>query len=72
MCEAQKYGCPIEDKGITLRASHLIDQKVMNDPPARWEALRLVQAFQFTVSDINYTFIGWMMLTCCGLVRLGH
>ena len=56
---ARDYGCLIEDKGITFRASYLIDPKgvlrqiTMNDLPVGRsvdEALRLVQAFQFTVS----------------------
>ncbi|KAN0114198.1 Thioredoxin-like fold [Russula decolorans] len=54
---ARDYGCLIEDKGIALRASYLIDPKgvlrqiTMNDLPVGRsvdEALRLVQAFQFT------------------------
>jgi len=54
---ARDYGCLIEDKGITFRASYLIDPKgvlrqiTMNDLPVGRsvdEALRLVQAFQFT------------------------
>ncbi|KAH9010456.1 2-cysteine peroxiredoxin [Lactarius hengduanensis] len=53
---AREYGCLIEDKGITFRASYLIDPKgilrqfTMNDLPVGRsvdEALRLVQAFQF-------------------------
>jgi alkyl hydroperoxide reductase subunit AhpC len=57
---AREYGCLIEDKGITFRASYLIEPKgvlrqiTMNDLPVGRsvdEALRLVQAFQFTVSD---------------------
>ena len=56
---AHEYGCLIEDKGITFRASYLIDPKgalrqiTMNDLPVGRtvdEAIRLVQAFQFTVS----------------------
>ena len=56
---AQDYGCLIEDKGFALRASYLIDPKgvlrqiTMNDLPVGRsvdEALRLVKAFQFTVS----------------------
>ena len=56
---ARDYGCLIESKGIALRASYLIDPKgvlrqiTMNDLPVGRsvdEALRLVQAFQFTVS----------------------
>ena len=56
---ARDYGCLIEDKGIAFRASYLIDPKgalrqiTMNDLPVGRsvdEALRLVQAFQFTVS----------------------
>jgi AhpC/TSA family len=59
---AREYGCLIEDKGITFRASYLIDPKgvlrqiTMNDLPVGRsvdEALRLVQAFQFTVSDLS-------------------
>ena len=55
---AREYGCLIEDKGIAFRASYLIDPKgvlrqiTMNDLPVGRsvdEALRLVQAFQFTV-----------------------
>ncbi|KAH9020066.1 2-cysteine peroxiredoxin [Lactarius pseudohatsudake] len=54
---AREYGCLIEDKGITFRASYLIDPKgilrqfTMNDLPVGRsidEALRLMQAFQFT------------------------
>ncbi|KAF8263207.1 peroxiredoxin [Lactarius quietus] len=54
---ARDYGCLIEDKGITFRASYLIDphgvlrQITMNDLPVGRsveEALRLIQAFQFT------------------------
>ncbi|KAI9432336.1 peroxiredoxin [Lactarius indigo] len=54
---AREYGCLIEDKGIAFRASYLIDPKgvlrqiTMNDLPVGRsvdEALRLVQAFQFT------------------------
>jgi hypothetical protein len=54
-----EYGCLIEDKGITFCASYLIDPKgvlrqiTMNDLPVGRsvdEALRLVQAFQFTMS----------------------
>ncbi len=56
---AGDYGCLIAEKGITFRASYLIDPKgvlrqiTMNDLPVGRsvdEALRLVQAFQFTVS----------------------
>lgn len=63
MCVARDYGCLIEDKGITFRASYLIDPKgvlrqiTMNDLPVGRsvdEALRLVQAFQFTVSGVSY------------------
>lgn len=67
---ARDYGCLIEDKGIALRASYLIDPKgvlrqiTMNDLPVGRsvdEALRLVQAFQFTVSRflINDIFFWW-------------
>jgi len=54
---AREYGCLIEDKGITFRGSYLIDPKgvlrqiTVNDLPVGRsvdEALRLVQAFQFT------------------------
>ncbi|KAH9987052.1 peroxiredoxin [Russula vinacea] len=54
---ARDYGCLIEEKGITFRASYLIDPKgvlrqfsVSDLPVGRSvdEALRLVQAFQFT------------------------
>jgi len=57
MSVAREYGCLIEDKGTTFRASYLIDprgvllQITMNDLPIGRsvdEALRLVQAFQFT------------------------
>jgi peroxiredoxin (alkyl hydroperoxide reductase subunit C) len=56
---ARDYGCLIEDKGIALRASYLVDPKgvlrqlTVNDLPVGrsvGEALRLVRAFQFTVS----------------------
>ena len=48
----RKYGCLVEDKGITFRASYLIDPKgvlrriTMNDLPVRRsvdKALRVVQ-----------------------------
>jgi alkyl hydroperoxide reductase subunit AhpC len=85
---ARDYGCLIEDKGITFRASYLIDpqgvlryafrsslflhakvadgsmsrrQITMNDLPVGRsvdEALRLVQAFQFTVSTFFSLFGG--------------
>ncbi|KAI0292354.1 peroxiredoxin [Multifurca ochricompacta] len=54
---ARDYGCLIEDKGITFRGSYLIDpegvlrQITINDLPVGRsvdEALRLIQAFQFT------------------------
>ncbi|KAH9981797.1 peroxiredoxin [Russula compacta] len=54
---AREYGCLIEDKGIAFRASYLIDPKgalrqiTINDLPVGRsvdEAIRLVQAFQFT------------------------
>jgi hypothetical protein len=63
---ARDYGCLIEDKGIALRASYLIDPKgvlrqiTMNDLPVGRsvdEALRLVQAFQFTVSWLLIFFL---------------
>jgi peroxiredoxin (alkyl hydroperoxide reductase subunit C) len=53
----REYGCLIEDKGVTLRASYLSDPKAvlrqvtMNDVPVGRsidEALRLVQVFQLT------------------------
>ena len=59
---ARDYGCLIEEKGITFRASYLIDPKgvlrqfsVSDLPVGRSvdEALRLVQAFQFTVSSFS-------------------
>jgi peroxiredoxin (alkyl hydroperoxide reductase subunit C) len=67
---AREYGCLIEDKGIALRASYLIDPKgvlrqiTMNDLPVGRsvdEALRLVQAFQFTVRGFGFSrpFVGW-------------
>jgi peroxiredoxin (alkyl hydroperoxide reductase subunit C) len=71
---AREYGCLIEDKGIALRASYLIDPKgmlrqiTMNDlPVGRWvdEALRLVQAFQFTVGGLSLIY-GAEVLTCRG------
>ncbi|KAI0292353.1 peroxiredoxin, partial [Multifurca ochricompacta] len=54
---ARDYGCLIDDKGITFRGSYLIDpegilrQITVNDLPVGRsvdEALRIVQAFQFT------------------------
>ncbi|KAI0260571.1 thioredoxin-like protein [Gloeopeniophorella convolvens] len=54
---ARSYGCLVEEKGVALRASYLIDPKgvlrqiTMNDLPVGrsvGEALRLIQAFQFT------------------------
>ena len=69
---ARDYGCLIEDKGITFRASYLIDPKgvlrqiTMNDLPVGRsvdEALRLVQAFQFTVSWGFYTVMFlWVLM----------
>jgi alkyl hydroperoxide reductase subunit AhpC len=62
MSVAREYGCLIEDKGIMFSASYLIDPKgvlrqiTMNDLPvgrSADEELRLVQAFQFTVSDLS-------------------
>jgi alkyl hydroperoxide reductase subunit AhpC len=59
---AREYRCLIEDKGITFRTSYLIDPKgvlrqiATNDLPIGFcveEALRLVQAFQFTASDLS-------------------
>jgi peroxiredoxin (alkyl hydroperoxide reductase subunit C) len=56
---SRKYGVLIEDKGITLRGSFLVDPKgilrqiTVNDLPVGRsvdEAVRLVKAFQFTVS----------------------
>ena len=64
---ASDYGCLIEEKGIALRASYLIDPKgvlrqiTMNDLPVGRsvdEALRLVQAFQFTVSFFFFVIGG--------------
>ena len=58
---AREYGCLIEDKEITFRAGKLIGPKgvlrqiTMNDLPVGRsvdEALRFVQAFQFSVSDL--------------------
>jgi peroxiredoxin 2/4 len=55
-------------QGITFCASYLIDPKgvlrqiTMNDLPVGRsvdEALRLVQAFQFTVSGVSRAFVGW-------------
>jgi peroxiredoxin (alkyl hydroperoxide reductase subunit C) len=71
---ARKYGCLIEDKGIALRASYLIDPKgvlrqiTMNDLPVGRsvdEALRLVQAFQFTVRGLSLIY-GADVLRCRG------
>ena len=54
---------------------HLTDPKgvlrqiTMNELPVGRsvdEALCLVQAFQFTVSDLNRTLVGWVMLTRYG------
>jgi alkyl hydroperoxide reductase subunit AhpC len=62
MSVAREYRCLIEDKGITFLASYLIDPKgvlrqiTMNDLPVGRsvdEALCLVQALQFTVSDLS-------------------
>ena len=77
---ARDYGCLIEDKGITFRASYLIDPKgvlrqiTMNDLPVGRsvdEALRLVQAFQFTVSGpvllcgfCGFVWWGWLLIMC--------
>ena len=69
---AREYGCLVEDKGITFRASYLIYSKdnlrqiTMNDLPVGrsvHEALRLVQAFQFTASDLSYVICGGVALT---------
>jgi len=58
---AREYRCLIEDKWISFRAGYLINPKgvlrpiTMNDLPVVRsvdEALRLVQAFQFTVGDL--------------------
>ena len=58
--------------GVTFRASYLIDPKrvlrqiTMNDLPVGLsvdEVLRLVQPFQFTVSDFSYFICGWVALT---------
>jgi peroxiredoxin (alkyl hydroperoxide reductase subunit C) len=71
---AREYGCLIEDKGIALRASYLIDprgvlrQITMNDLPVGRsvdEALGLVQAFQFTVGGLSLIY-GVQVLTCRG------
>ncbi|KAI0067420.1 thioredoxin-like protein [Artomyces pyxidatus] len=57
MSISRSYGCLVEEKGISLRASYLIDPKgilrqiTINDLPVGRsvdEALRLVKAFQFT------------------------
>jgi hypothetical protein len=62
MSVAREYGCLIEDKGITFHASYLVDPKgvlrqiTMNDLPIGRSvdgAVRLVQAFQFIVSDLS-------------------
>jgi len=71
---AREYGCLIEDKGISFRASYLIDPKgvlrqiTMNDlhvGRSADEALCLVQAFQFTVSGSS-SIHGADVLTCWG------
>jgi peroxiredoxin (alkyl hydroperoxide reductase subunit C) len=71
----RSYGCLIEDKGIALRGSYLIDPKgvlrqiTVNDLPVGRsvdEALRLVQAFQFTVSHSLFFFF---VCVCCGRSR---
>lgn len=78
---ARDYGCLIEDKGITFRASYLVDPKgalrqiTMNDLPVGRsvdEALRLVQAFQFTVSRGSFYLCvdGGVFLMRYGMVRL--
>jgi len=63
---SRKYGVLIEEKGITLRGSFLIDPKgvlrqlSVNDLPVGRsvdEALRLVKAFQFTVSFLFLFFL---------------
>ena len=70
---ARDYGCLIESKGIALRASYLIDPKgilrqiTMNDLPVGRsvdEALRLVQAFQFTVSLAFNKSGGFFLVEC--------
>jgi alkyl hydroperoxide reductase subunit AhpC len=57
---ARDYGVLIEEEGIALRGSFLIDPKgtlrqiTVNDLPVGRsvdEAIRLVKAFQFTVSS---------------------
>ena len=74
---ARDYGCLIEDKGISLRASYLVDPKgvlrqiTMNDLPVGRsvdEALRLVKAFQFTVSPL--VLVGWCLVLV--LVLMGN
>ena len=66
---AQEYGRLIENKGITFRASYLIDPKgvlrqiTMNDLPV---GRSVDEAFQFTVSDVIRIFVGRVMLTRCG------
>ena len=69
---AHEYGCLIEDKGITFRASYLIHPKgvlrqiTMNDLPVRCsvnEAWCLVQAFQLSVSDLSHFICGGVALT---------
>jgi len=67
---SRKYGVLIEEKGITLRGSFLIDPKgvlrqlSVNDLPVGRsvdEALRLVKAFQFTVSFSFSFFFEWFL-----------
>jgi alkyl hydroperoxide reductase subunit AhpC len=59
---ARDHGCLIKEKGITFRASYLVDpkrilrQRTMNDLPVGRsvdEVLRLVQAFWLTVSQFH-------------------
>jgi alkyl hydroperoxide reductase subunit AhpC len=75
MSVAREYRCLIDDNGITFRASYLIDPKgvlrqiTMNDLSVGRsidEALRLVQAFQFTVSDLSCV-CGGEVVTICGM-----
>jgi alkyl hydroperoxide reductase subunit AhpC len=64
-----EYGRRIEERGLTFRESYLIDPKgvlgqiTMNDVsvgPSDDEALRLIQAFRFTVRDLpDFICGGW-------------
>jgi hypothetical protein len=78
MSVAREYGCLLE-KGITLRTSYLRNPKgllrqiTINDllvGRSVDEALRLVQVFQFIVSDLMCLWWGWY-LQCAYGHRMG-